>query len=80
MPFFINTGGHEVYLDRALADEFDMPTFGVTTGGKHAVEGHGVLSAIFPGSTSRTRTWSPTSVVTSPSVASSPTSSFASTR
>jgi hypothetical protein len=50
VPFFLDTGGHEVYLDETLAAGLGVPTFGVThgvgAGGKHAVEGHGVLPAM----------------------------------
>ncbi|MEU6641989.1 aspartyl protease family protein [Saccharomonospora sp. NPDC046836] len=50
VPFFIDTGGHETYLDRSLADELQVPTFGSTpitgAGGKQGTETHGVLNAL----------------------------------
>lgn len=50
VPFFIDTGGHEVYLDQALVRDLRLATFGSTrgagAGGKQATEGHAHLDAM----------------------------------
>lgn len=49
-PFFIDTGGHEVYLDRGLARRLGLPGYGTTritgAGGKQGEEGHARLGVM----------------------------------
>lgn len=47
VPFFLDTGGHEVYVDRTLAADLGLVDYGTTSitgpGGKQGTEGHGRL-------------------------------------
>lgn len=50
VPFFIDTGGHEVFVDQALARDLGLPDYGTTTtgaaGGKEGPQGNGRLDAL----------------------------------